>query len=107
MLKSLIPAVIVASSFVAPALSFAQNNNAVTRAEVKADLVQLEGVGYTPGSHRNTYPADIALAEARVAAQRDVAASSYGNLTTGSAADGTRKQALRPSNSTNSLPSDH
>jgi hypothetical protein len=90
MLRYLTPSIIVAISLVAPTLSFAQNNEQVTRAEVTADLVQLESVRYMPGNHRNAYSADIALAEARVAAQGDTA-SSYDNGITGSAALDTRK----------------
>lgn len=56
----------------APALSFAQSNAPLTRAEVRADLVHVEQAGYTPGAgNDNNYPADIQAAEARIAAQND------------------------------------
>jgi hypothetical protein len=45
MLKSLIPAVALASAPVAPAVSFAQSNGPVTRAQARAELVQLEKAG--------------------------------------------------------------
>ena len=45
MIKSLIPAVALASALVAPAVSFAQSNGPVTRAQVRAELVQLEKAG--------------------------------------------------------------
>jgi hypothetical protein len=45
-----------------------------TRAQVRAELVQLEAAGYQPGrSSDPSYPADIQAAEARVAAQNAVA----------------------------------
>jgi hypothetical protein len=106
MLKSIIPCIVVAAGLVVPVLSFAQNAKAATRAEVVADLVQLEGVGYVPGNDRNKYPEGIALAEARVAAQRNTISSSYGNPTSGSAAYDTRKQGVQSSSGTGSLPTD-
>jgi hypothetical protein len=39
----------------------------VTRAQVKAELVQLERAGYNPSMDRTTYPAQIQAAEAKVA----------------------------------------
>jgi hypothetical protein len=56
-----------ALALAAPAMSFAQTTNApVTRAEVRADLVQLENAGWRPSSEGAYYPADIQAAEARV-----------------------------------------
>lgn len=66
-MKSLIKAVALAVVFAAPAVSFAQSNQPVTRAQVRAELVQLEQVGYQPGNHDTQYPSDIQAAEARVA----------------------------------------
>jgi hypothetical protein len=61
MLKSLIPAVALASALAAPAVSFAQSNGPVTRAQVRAELVQLEQAGWRPamgmGNNRITRPA--------------------------------------------------
>jgi hypothetical protein len=76
MLKSLIPAVALAlaSALAAPAVSFAQSNGPVTRAQVRAGLVQLEKAGYQVGAGEQTsYPVAIQAAEARVAAQNAVA----------------------------------
>jgi len=51
----------------APAVSFAQTSDQpVTRAQVRADLVQLENAGWRPDSQEAFYPNDIQAAEARV-----------------------------------------
>jgi hypothetical protein len=51
----------------APAISFAQTTDQpVTRAQVRADLVQLENAGWRPNSQDAYYPSDIQAAEARV-----------------------------------------
>ena len=69
-MKSLIQAVVVAAALAAPVAVFAQSNAPVTRAQVRAELVQLEKAGYNPAAADDTtYPADIQAAEAKVAAQ--------------------------------------
>ncbi|ANB72199.1 hypothetical protein AYM40_07345 [Paraburkholderia phytofirmans OLGA172] len=69
-MKSLIQAVIVAAVLAAPVATFAESNQPVTRAQVRAELVQLEKAGYNTASRNEaTYPAEIQAAEARVAAQ--------------------------------------
>ncbi|SAL09284.1 purine nucleoside phosphorylase [Caballeronia udeis] len=84
----LVQSLIVAAVLAVPAVSsFAQSNAPVTRAEVKAQLVQLEKAGYQPGRDDPTYPADIQAAEARVAAQNG-AATSYGGVNDGTSASG-------------------
>ncbi|MGF6768836.1 hypothetical protein P3T18_001306 [Paraburkholderia sp. GAS199] len=95
-MKSLIKAVAVALVLAAPVASFAQSNGPVTRAQVRAELVQLEKAGYTPGAGRDPYyPTDIQAAEARVAAQNGVAQSSgYGSATNGSSQSGSRESTL-------------
>jgi hypothetical protein len=61
---------IAAGALAAPALSFAQSNGPVTRAQVRADLVAVEKAGYNPSLGNDIhYPADIQAAEARIAAQ--------------------------------------
>ncbi|ANB72151.1 hypothetical protein AYM40_07055 [Paraburkholderia phytofirmans OLGA172] len=71
-MKSLIQAVVVAAALAAPIVSFAQSNAPVTRAQVRAELVQLEKAGYNPARGEDpNYPADIQAAEAKVAAQND------------------------------------
>ncbi|WP_176055717.1 DUF4148 domain-containing protein, partial [Paraburkholderia caribensis] len=65
-MKSLVYAAVVASVLAAPVASFAQSNQPVTRAEVRAQLVQLEQAGYNPVASDAQYPRDIQAAEARV-----------------------------------------
>jgi hypothetical protein len=61
---------VAAGALAAPALSFAQSNGPLTRAEVRAELIRVEQAGYQPGLGDNTnYPADIQAAEAKIAAQ--------------------------------------
>jgi hypothetical protein len=92
MFKSLIPAIVIASALTAPSFAFAQENAPVTRAQVKAELVQLEKAGYNPGTGDNaTYPVQLQAAEARVAAQNGQ--SSYGGVADGSSAAGYRSPA--------------
>lgn len=69
-MKSLLKAVVVAAVFAAPVAVFAQASQPVTRAQVRAELVELEQAGYHPGGEDPYYPADIQAAEARVAAQK-------------------------------------
>jgi len=84
-MKSLIQAVVVAAALAAPVAVFAQSNQPVTRAQVRAELVQLEKVGYHVGDgDHTTYPAQIQAAEAKVAAQHG-ATSGYGGVVSGSA----------------------
>ena len=63
----------VATVLAVPVAASAQEANAgLTRAQVRAELVQLESVGYNP--HRVTvkYPDDIAAAEAKLRASNGV-----------------------------------
>ena len=90
-MKSLIQAVVVAAALVVPAVSFAQSDAPkLTRAQVRAELVQLEKAGYNPSNGEDaTYPAEIQAAEAKVAAQNG-AASGYGGTASGSSQSGGR-----------------
>lgn len=88
-LKSLFPALMIASALAAPSLVFAQENNGpVTRAEVRAQLVQLEKAGYSPATNDNTYPQALQQAEQRVEASNGTAAEGYGPSTSGTSASG-------------------
>jgi hypothetical protein len=70
--KTLVCIALAASALAAPALSFAQSNAPVTRAEVRADLVRVEQAGYNPSRGDDAdYPADIQAAEAKIAAHGD------------------------------------
>jgi hypothetical protein len=65
--KNRLFAVLAAAVLTVPAVASAQQNNGgLTRAQVRAELVQLENAGYNP--HRITvkYPAEIEAAEAKV-----------------------------------------
>lgn len=87
-MKSLIQSVLVAAALTAPVAVFAQSNAPLTRADVKAQLVQFEQAG-GPRSFSNDpyYPADAQLAQARVDAQngKDQA---IGGVRAGSSASG-------------------
>lgn len=82
-MKSLIQAVVVATALAAPVAVFAQSNAPLTRAQVRAELVQLEKAGYQPAASDNTtYPVQIQAAEAKVAAQNG--ATGVGGVASGS-----------------------
>ncbi|OAJ55361.1 hypothetical protein A6V36_35190 [Paraburkholderia ginsengiterrae] len=86
-MKSLIQAVVVAAALAAPVAVFAQSNAPVTRAQVRAELIQLEKAGYNPAAADDTtYPADIQAAEAKVAAQN--AATGVGGVASDSSDTG-------------------
>lgn len=95
-MKSLIKAVAIAAVLAVPALSFAQaqgTNGPVSRAQVRAELAQLEAAGYHPSVNNIYYPEDIQKAEARVSAQNGLAeaqTSGYGPSTSGSSQSGAR-----------------
>lgn len=87
-MKSFVQAALVAVALAAPLASFAQSNQPVTRAQVRAELVQLEQAGYNPArSADTTYPGDILAAEARVAAQNS-AITAVGGTHAGSSESG-------------------
>lgn len=81
-----IAALIVAAAFDVPAVSSFAQSHAVTRAQVKAELVQLERAGYNPSLDRTTYPAQIQAAEGKVAAQNGQI--SYGGVADTASASG-------------------
>lgn len=88
-MKSLLKTVVIAAVLSVPALSFAQSNQPLTRAEVKAQLVQIEAAGYNPATANNyDYPANIQRAEARVAAQNGASNGSYGGSADTTSASG-------------------
>ncbi|RQZ20566.1 DUF4148 domain-containing protein [Burkholderia sp. Bp9031] len=70
-MKSLIKAVALAALVAAPVVSFAQSNQQpLTRAQVRAELVQLEKAGYNPNDWMN-YPENIQAAQAKIAAAQN------------------------------------
>ncbi|KXV06256.1 hypothetical protein CR51_11955 [Caballeronia megalochromosomata] len=83
-----IQSLIVAAAVALPAFSFAQSNQPITRAEVRAQLVELQKAGYDPASDQTQYPQNIQAAEARVDAAKGLTA--YGAPAGGSVASGAR-----------------
>jgi hypothetical protein len=88
-MKSLVQAVVIAAALAAPVAVFAQSSQSLTRAEVRADMIQVEKAGFNPArSNPNEYPANIQAAEARVAAQN----SAVGGVNSGSSQEGRAAQ---------------
>ena len=68
-MKTFICAAIAASVLGIPAAAFAQQANApITRAQVRAELLELEQAGYNPGGSDWNYPNDLQAAEQRIQA---------------------------------------
>jgi hypothetical protein len=88
MIRALTSAVVIASALAAPAFAFAQSNDPVTRAQVKAELVQLERAGYNPAGDQTHYPDAIQVAEQKVAAQNGAVQGAYGPSSAGTSASG-------------------
>jgi hypothetical protein len=82
--KFLTRSVAVAVMIVSPIAAFAQSNDPITRAQVRAQLVQLEQQGYRvgDGDHAN-YPQLIQAAEAKIALQEVAANGAYGGVQNG------------------------
>ena len=94
----------VAAAVVFPVAGYAQESGStVTRAQVRAELVQLENVGYRPGRANDPhYPVDIQAAEAKVASQTGAGSnigSSVGGVHSGSSESGSRFTAQARGNS--------
>ena len=69
-MKSLIQSVVIAAALAAPVAVFAQSNAPVSRAQVKAELIQFEQAGGRANmSNDPYYPEDAQVAQARVKAQ--------------------------------------
>jgi len=79
MIRIVVATVAIASSFSV----FAQSNAPVTRAQVKAQLVQLERAGYNPSANDPDYPQRLNAAQARLN-------GSEGGMAAGSSAAGSR-----------------
>ncbi|WP_446902859.1 DUF4148 domain-containing protein [Burkholderia sp. YIM B11467] len=94
MKTQLIAALLVAVSASAAAPAFA-NESTVSRAQVRAELVQLEQAGYRPGRANDPhYPDDLQAALTRVhandAVAADAAASGYGRDAVAATQSGSR-----------------
>jgi len=86
----LVQSLVVAAVLAVPALSFAQSNAPVTRAEVRAQLIQLEQAGYNPSSDQAQYPKNIEAAQARLNAENRISATSYGSSGNSTSASSSR-----------------
>ncbi|MFM0630398.1 DUF4148 domain-containing protein [Paraburkholderia xenovorans] len=89
-MKSFTKVVLVAALAVVPLASFAQSSPSPTRAQVRAQLEQLEKAGYNPRDWVH-YPENIQAAEAKVAAQNAAAqgaVSGYGGDVDGTSRSG-------------------
>ncbi|NML32501.1 DUF4148 domain-containing protein [Paraburkholderia antibiotica] len=89
----LVQSLLVAALVVAPVASFAQSpQHPLSRADVRAELVQLQKAGYNPASDNTQYPQNIEAAEARIGAANSVAsgaaAGAYGGVEQGRSASG-------------------
>ncbi|WP_322044471.1 DUF4148 domain-containing protein [Paraburkholderia sp. J67] len=87
----LVQSLLVAVAVVVPAVAFAQSSQpeqALTRAQVRAELVQLQKAGYNPAADYTQYPQNLQAAEARVEAQNGAVAAAYGAGSNGSSAAG-------------------
>lgn len=102
-MKSIFSAIAGIGILIAPLVCFAQPTHALTRAEVHAQLIQLENAGYNPAKRDEaSYPSDIQKAEARVAARgaaNDYSTSGMGTAT-GSTAESGGHGAMRGPTST-------
>jgi hypothetical protein len=84
-MKSFTRIVLVAALVAAPVASFAQSSESTSRAQVRAELAQLEKAGYDPHDWIH-YPENLQAAEAKVAAQNAAAQAPVSGF--GGAADG-------------------
>jgi len=82
-MKSLLSAVIVASAVLVPAVSFAQSNAPVTRAQVQAELVAAQQNGTLDQN-------DVSYPKAQPQFGRTSAATEVGGVTAGSSQSGSR-----------------
>ena len=91
-MKSLIQSVVIAAALTAPVAVFAQSNAPVTRAQVKAELIQFEQAGGRVNmSNDPYYPEDAQIAQARVKAQNG--SQDVGGVQAGATASGSPTKA--------------
>jgi hypothetical protein len=90
-MKALPGIVVLGLTLSASALTFAQTNSPHTRAQVRAELVELEQNGYHVGDgDSTTYPQPVQAAEARIAAH--AALNGRGGASAGSTDSGSTGQ---------------
>lgn len=76
----LVQSLVIAAALAIPAVaSFAQSSPSISRAEVKAELVELQKAGYNPVADRTQYPRNIQAAQARLNAETG-SVSAYGGV---------------------------
>ncbi|AXF20711.1 hypothetical protein CUJ89_09610 [Burkholderia pyrrocinia] len=68
-MKSMIRTLVVASALAAPAITFAQATQPLTRAQVRNELIELKQAGYNPMDYY--YAESLQAAEAKVARQHE------------------------------------
>lgn len=91
----------VAALVAAPALSFAAAPQALTRADVRADLVRVEQAGYRPISGDAQYPADLDTALVHVHSDQNSPSLSQADADATHAAPApARKRAVRQARAT-------
>ena len=97
-MKTWMHAVIAVAALSAPLASFAQSSAPASRAEVRAELVQLEKAGYSPAAEDASYPSRLQAAEARVAEVRmaEAQTSGYGASTGAATQSGSVSKRVDP-----------
>ncbi|WP_081074225.1 DUF4148 domain-containing protein [Burkholderia diffusa] len=80
-MKSLIQVVVIGAALSAPIVSFAQSSAPLTRAEVKAEVVELEKSGYPPTSANDFNYPQVSQAVVSIALSGDRAPSGDGAIT--------------------------
>jgi hypothetical protein len=99
--KSVIQSLTLAAALAVPVAVFAQSTPPVTRAQVRAELVQMEHAGYSPSRLDNAnYPDAVQAAEAKVAATNN--ASGMGGAAAGSSEAGGHADGNAPDRSMHS-----
>ncbi|WP_087650074.1 DUF4148 domain-containing protein [Caballeronia choica] len=87
-MKSIALSVAAASALSLSVAAFSQTDTTPTRAQVRAELQQLEQAGYDPAKGDDaSYPSDIQAAEARISTGGPTA---YGGVPSGSSTSGSR-----------------
>ena len=89
-MNKLVGAAVVVVASALPALSFAQSGQPLTRAQVRAELAELEQAGYNPAANDVNYPENLQKAQRRVEQQRiaNGETSGYGAPAAGTSTSG-------------------
>jgi hypothetical protein len=77
--KIAVAIVVTYASGAIPMDAYAQSNQPLSRAQVRAELVQLENAGYNPGAKDNRYPEKLQAAEAKVSKEQGSEQAAYGS----------------------------